>query len=555
MTNHIKYKSFFYLFFLCIPMFSFSTEPIWDCLTMDLHIKINKKSSFITYYGNATYKLRSSHSSQLKLWMNSRTNLMRFLSVESPNSIIQLDHSRPDQVQESAMINFKYPIKKDQIVTVSFKCRSQKQYFQAIANSKVISYSWVEAWYPLPINTTDPYGYHALPNKGSLFFDIPNRWHIVTTGKRIRKINKFSRSIERWTFNQPSPISFIAAKLYPNRFDAMHMYSLNRYSRYDKLNAYFEKIQPFFNDNFGTISSEPYKIVEIYNDDSNWMASSEMGYMVTKEYIHYGRQISSIIIAHEYAHYWWGNQVRFFGPGANFGTESLAHYSALLSFIRLVKNEQLTQYLNFSSTHLDKLHSANGYFYLWANGFDKPLSTMGFTGSDIALSGSKGAWIWHMLHLKLGNELFFSILKHIQTDYKHKTLTIGDLRSIFIQSAPDKNLKQFFHQWLDFSGAPVLSINKKQIEQQNSWTFTITQEQPTTLYSISLPVKIEYEDGTVTNQQIDISKKTTTWEVNTKSTPLKIHLDPDFSVLIWRPIYKYKPLLGNSETSLKQIKK
>ena len=551
----MKYKLIFYLFFLSMPMFIYSTEPIWDCISMDLQLEINKESQFITYQGSATFKLISEENSQLSLWMNSQTNLMRFLSVESSNSIIQLDHSRPDKIQEKAVINFNSPVKKGQEVIVKFKCRSQKQHFLAIANSKVISYSWVEAWYPLPINTNDPYGYHALPNKGILYFDIPNRWQIVTVGSRKRKINKFSRSSERWIFDQPTPLSFFAAKLYPNRFDTMHMYSLNRYSRYDKLNAYFKQIQPFFNDNFGTISNEPYKIVEIFNNKTQWMASSEMGFMVTKEYVHYGSHISNIIIAHEYAHYWWGNHVRFFGPGANFGTESLSHYSALLSFVRLVKNESMTQYLNFSSIHLDQLQSANGYFYLWANGFDKPLSTMGFIGPDIALAGSKGTWIWHMLHLKLGNELFFSILKHIQTDYKHKTLTLGDLRAIFIQSAPDKDLKQFFNQWLDFSGAPMFSINKKQINQQNLWEFSLTQEQPATLYSFSLPVQIEYEDGTVSNQQINISEKTTTWEVNSTSTPLKVHLDPDFSLLIWRPIYKYKPLLGNSDTPLKQIKK
>jgi aminopeptidase N len=74
-----------------------------------------------------------------------------------------------------------------------------------------------------------------------------------------------------------------------------------------------------------------------------------------------------------------------------------------------------------------------------------------------AFTYQKGAWVLHMLRRKLGDEPFFSALRHYYNAHAGGTATTEDLRHA-LEAADGQDLAAFFRQWLHRSGLPELSV-------------------------------------------------------------------------------------------------
>ena len=64
---------------------------------------------------------------------------------------------------------------------------------------------------------------------------------------------------------------------------------------------------------------------------------------------------------------------------------------------------------------------------------------------------NKGAWVLHMLRWEVGDSTFFKILKEYYNQYKFSNASTSDFVKI-CENVSDRDLKKFFHQWIDGEG-------------------------------------------------------------------------------------------------------
>jgi aminopeptidase N len=151
-------------------------------------------------------------------------------------------------------------------------------------------------------------------------------------------------------------------------------------------------------------------------------------------------------LAHEIAHQWGGNRVKFEGPGETWFPEGLATHSSNL-YYSMIKNDSYIIDLALENC----IGLPIGEF-----GKEIPLSNLSIYSDirdnedprlDQILIYQKSAVVFHMLRYIIGNEDFFSLLHDLVSSYQDSNCTLSD----FINESEKiskMNLNWFFNEWV-----------------------------------------------------------------------------------------------------------
>ncbi len=205
---------------------------------------------------------------------------------------------------------------------------------------------------------------------------------------------------------------------------------------------------------------------------------------------------SESLIAHEFAHQWFGDMITcstwadiFLNEG--FATWSEAHWIENQYSYGVYKNEML----NNANSYI----SSNPH---WAiSPPDWAVSTPDVnTLFNYAITYLKGSCVLHMLRYTLGDDVFFAALKVYANEYKYKSATIEDFKTV-METVSGKDLNWFFDEWIYKPDHPVYrNIYGIYPEAGGKWSvlFTAKQEEQTFLPYFQMPVelKIGFKDGT-----------------------------------------------------------
>lgn len=220
------------------------------------------------------------------------------------------------------------------------------------------------------------------------------------------------------------------------------------------------------------------------------------------------------IIAHELFHHWFGDLVTC-ESWANLPlNESFANYSQYLWDEHYYGRDQADYYAE---------KEAEGYFQqsgqmghhdmIW---YDHDHKEDMFD----AHSYNKGGRILHMLRYYLGDEAFFTALKHYLNEHQYEPVEIHHLRLAF-EEVCGEDLNWFFDQWFFSSYHPELEVTQD-LSVPDKVTLTVKQTQnldKAPLYKLPLAVDI-YENGKKTRYDIVVDKN-----INTFTFPYKGKLD------------------------------
>lgn len=194
------------------------------------------------------------------------------------------------------------------------------------------------------------------------------------------------------------------------------------------------------------------------------------------------------IIAHELFHQWFGNYVTT-ESWANLAlNEAFANYSEYLWYeYKEGKDDADLHHISEMETYFDE-------------STEKQVDLIRFYHKDSeemfdSHSYAKGGRILHMLRRHLGDEAFFTSLKHYLNQHAFSTVEVHDLRLAF-EKVTGQDLNWFFNQWFLNAGHPVLEY-VVDYSQPNNLLLTLTQTQDfnkTPLYKI--PFKVSwYQEG------------------------------------------------------------
>ena len=403
--------------------------------------------------------------------------------------------------------------------------------------------SWVEAWYPVPLQQDGSRPARTPTVAGRTILHMPANWHGVTNGELEERVVDDSEAVESWTSERAVARSFACGPYeveefrFGDRRIAVHLLTPKPTSAKDQAEILGRALAAM-EARFGPYPYPSYRIAEAPMKYGGWGAASEQGFIVAKPNFFEVEGGNLPLFAHEAAHGWWGNLVGQRGPGSILCSESLAQYGAVLAIEALEGPEAATEFLRFSRPGYIDIQCARGYFALAAQGNDMPLAQLGGGGWQHNLADAKGHWFFHMLRRRVGDEIFFATLRELIDTYSDRQLSLDELRDTFVANAqPDDDLERFLAQWLDRAGAPRLEVDWTHDEAARRTELVIRQVQKGEPYALRLDVALVGPDGDERVVQVAIDGERTFASFE-GAAPVDVVLDPAHSLLIWKPEYE-----------------
>ncbi len=171
------------------------------------------------------------------------------------------------------------------------------------------------------------------------------------------------------------------------------------------------------------------------------------------------------------------------------------------------------------------------------------------------LGGGKGAMVWHMLRLQVGDDAFFEALKRIYADDLWKTVSWRGLidrfqavseelhekeikekeadgvRVLTSEREKDLSLDWFYQQWITRPGAATLAVKIRSLfhplENQFLLSFVLSQAGP--VYRLYVPVRIE-TTKTPQRRWMTLEESSREFQLVIPDEPQFLQVDPDAHV-------------------------
>jgi len=523
----------------------------WRVARMDLNIDLDPEHQEIRISGTAMMRLEIESSYGPALGVDGA--LLRFSEIDADGAASR-ELDLPDPVLEdgvAARVRFPKPLKRGATVKVTFAMEYVGDGYQFIVSPQMALASWANTWQPLalpvPGDDQDALSYRSV---GRTTFRIPAAWRSVSNGRLVERKQAHDEAVETWEVDTPVARSFVAGPFsvaeYKVKGRVVRAYRLaGDKSESRKQAETMAAALRAMEKRFGPYPYPSYAVVEIPDGLVKWYASSEQGFIMARSEAFRAPGGNLPLFAHEMAHGWWGNLVAVSGPGSLLCGESLAQYSAVLAIEALEGRDKATEFLRFSRKGYSPHQCAKGYFQMARQGHDRALSKLESGGWQHNLADAKGHWVYHMLRRRVGDAVFFSTLRELIHRFQDRTMTLDDVRQVFIQAAPDKGLNRFFADWLDRPGAPVLAVSWEQGDAGQA-SVTITQQQEGAPYHLMLDLGLETDSGTDVHT-VEIDGRESKLNVPAPQPLKKVVIDPNHRLLIWTPAYGPIPKSARGE--------
>ena len=236
---------------------------------------------------------------------------------------------------------------------------------------------------------------------------------------------------------------------------------------------------------------------------------------------------------HEILHNWWGNGVYVDYASGNW-SEGLTAYLA-----DHLLQEQKGNGAEYRRSTLQK------YADFVSAGRDFPLAqfTSRHSAQSEAVGYGKAMMLFHMLRRQLGDETFTRALQNFYRNYRFKRASFTDLERAFSQTS-GKDLKPFFAQWVQQSGAPQLRLVSAQVHYDKTrradagyeLSVKIEQTQPGPAYVLDLPLSVTLagQDAAYSTvigmAALEMKGKQAELHLPLAARPLRVDVDPEFDL-------------------------
>ncbi len=222
---------------------------------------------------------------------------------------------------------------------------------------------------------------------------------------------------------------------------------------------------------------------------------------------------------HEILHNWWGNSVYVDWQTGNW-CEGLTAYLA----DHLIREGQ-GRGVEYRQDTL------KGYRNYVKEGKDFPLTQFRSRHSSAtqAVGYGKCLMLCHMLRVDLGDRLFARGLQRFYRDNMWKRASFTDLRTAF-EGVSERDLKPFFEQWVERTGAPELAVKQIQAGSNGIW-LVLAQTQEGPAYRLKVPVAVTWKDQAEAQVVVlEMDKKEQSFVLAGTSPALRIDVDPQFDL-------------------------
>ena len=230
--------------------------------------------------------------------------------------------------------------------------------------------------------------------------------------------------------------------------------------------------------------------------------------------------IRSTSLGHEVLHNWWGNGVYPDYSSGNW-SEGLTTFMADYAYKERESAEAARQ------MRLGWLRD----FAAVPRGRDEPLVrfTSRTHGTEQIVGYDKAAMVFFMLRDLIGREAFDRGIRRFWEKEQFRIASWDDLRHAF-EYASGRDLKPFFDQWLERSGAPIVRIVSAKSERSgDGYQLTVFLSQHSPAYSLHLPLAVHTDKG-VETRVVDLDLAQQAFPLHVSGRPREVALDPQLHV-------------------------
>jgi tetratricopeptide (TPR) repeat protein len=277
------------------------------------------------------------------------------------------------------------------------------------------------------------------------------------------------------------------------------------------------KIMSYFTSLFGLPPHANLTVVETENGAPNGYAASGILFLSPTGI---GRQLNTHLLANQIARQWWGILLSPSSRDHLWLTNGAARYAELL----------YSEHVNGAGAVEQEVHDT----YVEALTVpDTPVIQASrledYSPEYWALTGAKGAAVFHMLRFVTGDELFFKLLREFVSKYAWQAVNTGDFRRA-AEQITGTNLQYFFIEWIESSGAPEFRLEYTVYRTQKGFRIMGKVAQDMDTFRMPMELKIETE-GNPEQKRIEVVGTSSEFSVDTFGKPRSVILDPNGRVL------------------------
>lgn len=386
---------------------------------------------------------------------------------------------------------------------------------------------------------------------------LPEGWTVVTQGFQQAKAVRDGWDSSTWMVSDPSEALTVVA----NRFVVRSREWTSRTGQRVALETYFfpdnaglaedylDATATYLDAYIGILGAYPFHrfaVVENFFPSGLGMPSfTLLGSGSIKR--HY---VQPYALGHEIVHSWIGNAV-FNRQGSGNWVEGLTTYLANYYWHELTGDAQ-------QATEQRRL-MVEGYSLYVEPDQDYPISRF-FTKEDEkdnAIGYHKAALVFHHLRREIGEEMFWRGIKMFVQQYRNRPADWSDIEALFVRES-GQDLRWFFEQWVERSGAPQLSLDGvraypiRSDSGREMWRMVVQIGQSGQLFQMAVPLRIVLSDGVETKWIRVGPASTTTDEVVVFGRPLQVYLDPEWMAFRRIARDRLTPMLNGYVTDVRR---
>ncbi len=362
----------------------------------------------------------------------------------------------------------------------------------------------------------------------------PGRYQVIANGSLIEEIDLGDgRRTTHW--KESVPIAAWLNALGVAQFASRHSGSVagvpvevwSYHQDAEKGRTAFEepalKVLKYYSDTFGPFPYEKLGNVEAAGVDGGMELASAIFY---GERSVNGR-VATDLVAHEVAHQWFGDSVTERDWDDVWLSEGFATYGDLLYTEQSRGRDALAAKLKRARTTVLAFEAKNpGVPVIHQN-----LSDMRKVLNPLVYQ--KGAWVLHMLRLRVGDDKFFGGLRLYYRRHRDGNASTDDFRRA-MEEASGQSLSRFFDQWLRRPGSPVVRGTWRYDAERRVVVIDLQLQDPSGASDdirTQVGVAIEGREG-LRIQDIVLTGKPQTWTLGADAPVTSVVLDPNTQVLM-----------------------
>jgi aminopeptidase N len=345
----------------------------------------------------------------------------------------------------------------------------------------------------------------------------------VTAGRSLGTENRNGRSVSVWQVDHPVRGLALSAAPYQVEHRRLGKTTISTYflaDNQDLAQPYLEATRRYiqiYEDLFGPYPFAKFAVVENFFPTGYGFPSYTLlgGRVLRLPFI------IDTSLGHEIAHCWWGNGVLVDYAEGNW-SEALTTYVADYYYKEQTSPAQALERRRTMLRNYASLVAAKNDFPLrkFRSRTTPATRTVGY---------DKGAMVFHMLRIRLGEDAFWQGLRDVYDRYRFQAVSWRHFQQAF-ESRGNISLERFFDQWVGRDGAPQPMLRDITVRQENQkWLVEGRVVQSRPYYELTADLLL-YGGGVAATRQVHLSGPQTRFRFRSDAPPEELVFDPQVNL-------------------------